>query len=90
MKASIECDATTHPAWSQPARPAPACRHVTARGYNPAIVVLQRGVPAEWTFRARKLDKENYRLVFPAYQARLELNDGDNLITLTPERSGST
>ena len=63
---------------------------VTARDYNPAIVVPQRGVPAEWTFRARKLDKENYRLVFPAYQARLELNDGDNLITLTPERSGST
>ena len=58
---------------------------VTARGYNPAIVVLQRGVPAEWTFRARKLDEENYRLVFPAYQVRLELNDGDNLITLTPE-----
>jgi len=40
--------------------------------------------------RARKLDEENYRLVFPAYQVRLELNDGDNLITLTPDRSGST
>ena len=62
------------------------------RGPHPPAATARPGAttPRSWSFRARKLDKENYRLVFPAYQARLELNDGDNLITLTPERSGST
>jgi len=58
---------------------------VSRKGYSPAVVVLQRGVPSEWTFRAGELDEESYRMVFPAYNAGLELQTGANTVTLTPE-----
>jgi sulfite exporter TauE/SafE/plastocyanin domain-containing protein/copper chaperone CopZ len=57
---------------------------VSGRGYSPAVVVLQRGVPAEWTFQVGQIDEESYRIVFPAYNARLELQKGANTVTLTP------
>jgi sulfite exporter TauE/SafE/plastocyanin domain-containing protein len=58
---------------------------VSRKGYTPAVVVMQRGVPAECTFKASELDEECYRMVFPAYNAGLELEQGDNIVTLTPE-----
>ena len=57
---------------------------VSRKGYSPAVVVMQRGVPVEWTFRVGELDEESYRIVFPAYNARLELQTGANTVTLTP------
>jgi plastocyanin domain-containing protein len=58
---------------------------VSRKGYTPAVVVMQRGVPAELTFKASELDEESYRMVFPAYNAGLELEQGANTVTLTPE-----
>ncbi len=57
---------------------------VSRKGYSPAVVVMQRGVPTEWTFQVGELDEESYRIVFPAYNARLELQPGANTVTLTP------
>jgi len=57
---------------------------VNQRGYSPAVVVVQRGVPVEWTLNATELDEENYRLFIQAYQARFELGEGANTLTFEP------
>jgi sulfite exporter TauE/SafE/copper chaperone CopZ len=58
---------------------------VSRKGYTPAVLVMQRGMPAEWTIKASELDEESYRMVFPAYNAGLELEEGANTVTLTPQ-----
>lgn len=57
---------------------------VTEAGYSPAVLVMQRGVPAQWNFRAVGLNEENYRFIVTAYQANLELGEGDNTISFVP------
>jgi sulfite exporter TauE/SafE/copper chaperone CopZ len=57
---------------------------VDSRGYSPAVIVVQRGVPVEWTFDASELNDENYRLIIRAYQARFELGEGENTLAFDP------
>jgi sulfite exporter TauE/SafE/copper chaperone CopZ/plastocyanin domain-containing protein len=54
-------------------------------GIDPAVIVLQRGVPVEWTISNSSLDPGNSRLIFPAYYTQLDIEQGDNLIQLLPE-----
>jgi plastocyanin domain-containing protein len=56
-----------------------------SKGYTPSVVVMQRGVPTKWTFNGKELTDENYRILFPAYGAKLELAKGENTIEFTPE-----
>jgi sulfite exporter TauE/SafE/copper chaperone CopZ len=56
-----------------------------AKGYAPSVVVMQRGVPTKWTFNGKELTGDNYRILFPAYRAKLELTKGENTIEFTPE-----
>jgi hypothetical protein len=56
-----------------------------AKGYSPSVVVMQKGVPTKWTFEGKELTEDNYRILFPAYRAKLELAKGDNTIEFTPE-----
>jgi sulfite exporter TauE/SafE len=53
-------------------------------GFEPAVLVLQRGVPAEWIIRSDSLDEGNAALLFPAYAALVPIETGDNLIRLVP------
>jgi sulfite exporter TauE/SafE/copper chaperone CopZ/plastocyanin domain-containing protein len=53
-------------------------------GIDPAIIVLQRGVPTEWTISNASLDPGNSRLIFPAYYTQLDIEPGDNVIQLLP------
>jgi sulfite exporter TauE/SafE/copper chaperone CopZ/plastocyanin domain-containing protein len=53
-------------------------------GMDPAIVVLQRNMPALLTITNDSLDPGNSRLIFPAYYTQLDLEQGDNLIQLMP------
>jgi sulfite exporter TauE/SafE/copper chaperone CopZ/plastocyanin domain-containing protein len=55
-------------------------------GIVPAVIVLQRGVPAELTIRNSSPDPGNSRLLFPAYYTRLDMEQGDNLIQALPEK----
>lgn len=56
-----------------------------ATGVSPAIIVLQRGVPAVWTIDAAEVGDSNSILVFPTYNAQLDMVQGDNPVKLTPE-----
>jgi hypothetical protein len=53
-------------------------------GIDPAVIVLQRGVPTEWTISNNSLDPGNSRLIFPAYYTQLDIEQGDNVIQLLP------
>jgi sulfite exporter TauE/SafE/copper chaperone CopZ len=53
-------------------------------GFNPSLVVMQRGVRTEWTINNDSLDEGNSVLVFPAYYARVPVETGDNVIGLLP------
>jgi sulfite exporter TauE/SafE/copper chaperone CopZ len=55
------------------------------KGYSPSVVVMQRGVPTKWTFNGRELTDDNYRILFPAYRAKVELRKGDNTLEFTPD-----
>lgn len=49
---------------------------VNDQGYAPAAVVLQRGVKARLKFIPEKLNSCNYAVIFPEYQAQLDLSNG--------------
>ncbi|MDR1318890.1 MAG: sulfite exporter TauE/SafE family protein [Treponema sp.] len=53
-------------------------------GIDPAIIVVQRGVPAVWTINNNSLDPGNSRLVFPSYYAQFDMDQGDNVIQFMP------
>ncbi|MDR0400194.1 MAG: sulfite exporter TauE/SafE family protein [Treponema sp.] len=53
-------------------------------GIDPAILVLRRGIPALWIVNNDSLDPGNSSLIFPAYAARLDMEQGDNIIRLLP------
>jgi sulfite exporter TauE/SafE/copper chaperone CopZ/plastocyanin domain-containing protein len=53
-------------------------------GIDPAILVLQRGIPAAWTINNDSLDPGNSRLIFPAYYTQIDMDQGDNGIQLIP------
>lgn len=58
---------------------------LSATGLSPAIIVLQRGLPAVWTIEAAEIGGSNSILVFPTYNAQLDMVQGDNPVKLTPE-----
>jgi hypothetical protein len=53
-------------------------------GFEPAIVVMQKRLPALWTITIDSLDPGNSSIIFPAYYAILETEQGENQIQLVP------
>jgi plastocyanin domain-containing protein len=53
-------------------------------GIEPAVIVVQRNVPALWTINNDSLDPGNSRLIFPAYYMQAAMEQGDNLIQFSP------
>jgi plastocyanin domain-containing protein len=58
--------------------------NLTDDGFAPSILVVQRNIPAEWAINNDSLDPGNNLLIFPAYYARIETNQGDNIIQFMP------
>jgi len=53
-------------------------------GFEPAIIVMQRRLPALWTIDINSIDPGNSSIIFPAYFAILETEQGENPIQLVP------
>ncbi|MDR2392703.1 MAG: sulfite exporter TauE/SafE family protein [Treponema sp.] len=53
-------------------------------GIEPALIIVQRAVPALWTISNDSLDPGNSSLIFPAYYTQVEMAIGDNVIQLMP------
>ncbi|MDR0629533.1 MAG: sulfite exporter TauE/SafE family protein [Treponema sp.] len=60
--------------------------HINLRddGIDPAIMVVQRGVPALWTINNNSSDPGNSRLIFPGYYTQVDMEIGDNVIQFMP------
>lgn len=57
--------------------------------FSSSLVILQRGVSTEWFINGKSLNSCNQTLIFPTYQARLDLQEGENLIEFIPHESFS-
>ncbi|MDR1863009.1 MAG: sulfite exporter TauE/SafE family protein [Treponema sp.] len=53
-------------------------------GIDPAIIVVQKGLPVSWLINNDSLDPGNGRLIFPAYYSQFDMNQGNNEISFTP------
>jgi len=53
-------------------------------GFEPAVVVMQRRLPALWTIIIDSIDPGNSSILFPAYYAVIETEQGENSIQLIP------
>jgi sulfite exporter TauE/SafE/copper chaperone CopZ len=53
-------------------------------GIDPAVLVIQRGIPAAWIINNDSLDPGNSRLIFPAYNTQIDMERGNNVIQLMP------
>lgn len=53
-------------------------------GYSPAVVVLQKGIPAKIKFNTDKLNICNSIVVFPEYQAQMDLKNEKETPELSP------
>jgi plastocyanin domain-containing protein len=58
---------------------------LTDDGFDPAIIVMARGVPALWNINIDSLDPGSRSLVFPAYYKILETEQGDNTLQVLPD-----
>jgi sulfite exporter TauE/SafE/copper chaperone CopZ/plastocyanin domain-containing protein len=54
-------------------------------GITPAVVVLERFVPAAWIINNESLDPGNAALLFPAYSRRIPMQQGENVINIMPQ-----
>jgi sulfite exporter TauE/SafE/copper chaperone CopZ/plastocyanin domain-containing protein len=54
-------------------------------GIDPAIIVVQKGLPVSWLINNDSLDPGNSGLIFPAYYTRLAIKRGDNEINFIPQ-----
>jgi sulfite exporter TauE/SafE/copper chaperone CopZ/plastocyanin domain-containing protein len=55
------------------------------KGFEPAIVVMQRLLPAIWTITIDSLNPGNSNIIFPAYYAIIETEQGENQLRLMPQ-----
>jgi plastocyanin domain-containing protein len=53
-------------------------------GFEPAIVVLQRQLPALWNINMNSNTTGNSRLIFPAYYTVLDVEQGENPLQIMP------
>jgi copper ion binding protein len=57
---------------------------VGSQGYSPAVVVLQKGIPAKIKFNTEQLSSCNSTIVFPELNGQLDLNSQKETPELTP------
>ncbi|NLU51535.1 MAG: heavy metal transporter [Clostridiaceae bacterium] len=53
--------------------------------FSPAVIVMQKGLETIWNINAVKLNDSNGTLLFPKYNARINMTEGDNEIYLIPD-----
>lgn len=59
--------------------------NVNDYGFSPALIVMQKGTQTNFVINGEQLNYCNNSLIFPEYNARVRLKDGENLIEFVPE-----
>jgi len=59
---------------------------ITKDGFEPAVIVVKRGVPVNWVFSVEEMSEETGKAYFPAYGYQgVEFSEGANSLNLIPE-----
>jgi len=58
--------------------------HLGDKGFDPAVVVMQRQLPALWTISVDSVDSGGSVIIFPVYYAMIETEQGENQLRLVP------
>ncbi|MDD3174145.1 MAG: sulfite exporter TauE/SafE family protein, partial [Herbinix sp.] len=58
-------------------------------GFSPAVVVMQSGLDTKWVINGKKFDGSKGALIFPDYNAKLKMVEGENPIAFTPQQDFS-
>lgn len=53
--------------------------------FSPAVVVMQKGRETVWNINGVKINNSNSTLIFPKYNAQINMQEGENKISLIPE-----
>jgi plastocyanin domain-containing protein len=53
-------------------------------GFEPALIIVQKNIPVNWTINNDSLDEGNSTLIVPTYLARLDVENGNNVIQFMP------
>jgi sulfite exporter TauE/SafE len=53
-------------------------------GFDPAVIIVQRNIPTEWTINNDSLDEGNSVLIFPLYYLQQPIDMGDTVLGLVP------
>jgi len=56
-------------------------------GFEPAIIIMQRRLPMLWTIMIDSVNMGNSSIIFPAYYAIMETEQGENQLRLVPNSS---
>jgi len=54
-------------------------------GFEPAVVVVQRRLPALWTIAIESINSGNSSIIFPAYYTIIRTAQGENQLRLVPD-----
>lgn len=54
-------------------------------GFSPAVIVIQKGIQTKWVINGEQLNSCNNSLIFPEYNAKMDLKSGENELKFTPE-----
>ncbi len=58
---------------------------INEEGFKPAISVMQKGIRTQWRYLPEKITGKNGTIIFPAYNAKLDLSNGEpQTITIEP------
>jgi len=57
---------------------------VSGDAFSPAVIIMQKDIETKWNIVGDELTSCNESLIFPAYNAKLDLKQGDNVIDLIP------
>jgi sulfite exporter TauE/SafE/copper chaperone CopZ/plastocyanin len=63
--------------------------HVTARGFEPAVLNVKAGVPVQWVIFGDQVTGCTSRIIVPAYSLSKSIDSGENVVTFTPSGSGT-
>jgi hypothetical protein len=58
---------------------------LTDDGFQPAVVVVQRNIPARWVINIDSLDPGSGTLLFPAFFTVIETRQGENVLQMFPD-----
>lgn len=59
---------------------------VDENGFEPAIVIMERGLETNWLINGQELNEQNYRISFPSYGNRgVEIIEGINTLQIIPD-----